>query len=287
MTDLEHVFIRGIIGFTLLLILVRLMGKKQITQITYFDYIVGIAIGGIAAELTFNPHVRMSNFILGMLIWAAIPILFSRIELKSIRFRTLVEGDSAILIKDGKILEKNLEKEKLTVDEMMILLRRKDVFKLSDVETAILEKNGEISVMKKRELQPMTPKDLGMIVEKEKAPCIVIIDGNVLERDLTDYGFTKEWLLGEVRKQGAKELSDVFMAQIDSMGNVYVDLYDDKLKIPQMKEKLLVAAKIKQLQSNLVNFSLQTQNQDAKAMYQKYAKQMDHLMDEMAVYLKD
>jgi uncharacterized membrane protein YcaP (DUF421 family) len=287
MTDLGHVLIRGIVGFLLMLILARLMGKRQITQVTYFDYIVGISIGSIAAELTFSPHIRMSNFILGMIIWAVIPIAISNLEMKSSRFRTLLEGKSTVLIKDGKILEKSLKKESLTVDEMMILLRKKNVFKLSDLQSAVMEKNGEITIMKKSELEPLTPKDINMVVEKETAPCIVIIDGNLMERDLTDYGYTKEWLLGEIQKQGANDFRSVFMAQIDSMGNVYVDLYDDKSKIPQMKEKLLVAANIKQLQSNLVSFALQTENKDAKEMYHKYAKQMNRLMDDMAVYLKE
>lgn len=287
MTDLGHVFIRGLVGFFLMLILARLMGKRQITQITYFDYIVGISIGSIAAELTFSPHIRMSNFIVGMIIWAVIPVLISKAELKSFKFRTLMEGRTATLIKDGQILEKNLKKEDLTVDEMMILLRQKDIFKISDIESAILEKNGEITVMKKSELQPLTPKDMGMIVEKETAPCIVILDGNLMEKSLIDYGYTRNWLLAEIIKQGAKKFADVFIAQVDSMGNVYVDLYNDKLKIPQIKEKLLVAANIKQLQSSLVNFSLQTENNDAKKMYNGYAKKMDELFDEMATYLKE
>ncbi|MEC5423891.1 DUF421 domain-containing protein [Virgibacillus sp. C22-A2] len=287
MTDLVYVLIRGLVAFLLMFILARMMGKRQITQITYFDYIVGISIGSIAAELTFSPHIRMSNFILGMIIWAVIPIVISKMELKSSRFRDLMEGKSVPLISDGKILEKNLKKETLTVDELMVLLRKKDVYKISDIQAAVMEKNGEISIMKKSELQPLTPVNMGMPVEKEGLPCIVIVDGNVLEKSLTDYGYTKNWLLGEIQKQGAEAFSDVFLAQIDSMGNVYVDLYDDKVKSPQIKDKLLVAANIKQLQSNLVNFSLQTQNIEAKKMYNEYAKQMDKLMDEMAVYLKE
>lgn len=287
MTDLVHVLIRGIAGFILMLILARLMGKRQITQITYYDYIVGISIGSIAAELTFSPHIRMSNFLFGMIIWAVIPIMISKMEMKSSRFRTLIEGKSSAIIKDGQILEKNMKKENLTIDEMMILLRKKNVFKISDIQSAIMEKNGEITIMKKSELEPLTPKDMSMVVEKEKLPCIVIIDGNLMEKDLTKYGYTKDWLLAEINKQGANDVTDVFLAQIDSMGNVYVDLYNDKFKIPQMKEKLLAAANIKQLQSNLMSFSLQTQNNNAKEMYKKYAEQMDQLMDEMAVYLKE
>ncbi|MCL7745841.1 DUF421 domain-containing protein [Halalkalibacter alkaliphilus] len=287
MTELETVLIRGVTGILFMLFLARLMGKKHIRDMTFYEYIVGISIGSISAELTFGTEVRMSNFLLGMLIWAIIPIIISKIELKSFRFRIVTEGHPTILIKNGKILEENLKKENLTVDEMMISLRQKDFFKLSDIETAVMEKNGQISVMKKSELQPLTPKDIGKIVEREREPRIVIIDGNVMERSLSEYGYTKEWLLGEIMKQGAKSFSDVFFAQIDSMGNVYIDLYNDTIKMPQIKQKLLVAANIKQLQANLVNFSLQTENATAKEMYKGYAKQMDKLLDDMSGYLKE
>ncbi|MCR3920965.1 MAG: DUF421 domain-containing protein [Firmicutes bacterium] len=287
MTDSTHVLVRGITGFFFMFILARLMGKRQITQITYFDYIVGITIGSIAAELTFSTYIRMSNFIIGMTIWAVIPIIISKLEIKSLTFRTLMEGKSTVIIENGQILEENLKKESVTVDELMILLRKKDVFTLADVESAILEKNGELSIMKKSELEALTPKDIGLTMEKQKAPSIVILDGNVMEKNLVDYGYTKEWLLGEIMKQGAKTYADVFLAQIDSMGTVFVDLYHDTLKMPQMKEKLLVAANIKQLQASLINFSLQSQNKDAKEMYQGYATQMDKLVSEMAVYLKE
>jgi uncharacterized membrane protein YcaP (DUF421 family) len=287
MTELENVLIRGVVGFILLLFLARVMGKKHITDMTYYEYIVGIAIGSIAAELTFGTQVRMSNFIFGMVIWAIIPMAISKLELKSLRFRSLIKGHPTVLIKNGKILEKNLRKESLTVDELMIHLRQKDVFQISDIESAVIETSGLISVMKKSDLQPLTPKDVGMIVEQEHQPRIVIIDGNILIKSLSEYGYTKEWLLGEIIKQGAKDFHDVFLAQIDSMGNVYVDLYNDKVNMPQIKQKLLVAANIKQLQSNLMSFSLQTENKKAKEMYRTHAEQMDKLIDEMSVYLKE
>jgi len=287
MTEIGNVVIRGIIGFLLLFILARIMGRKHMTDLTTYEYIVGIAIGSIAAELTFGTEVRVSNFVVGMILWAMFPMIVSQLELKSFFIRKITEGEPKIVIKNGKILEKNLKKMGLSVDEMMISLRQKDVFKLSDVESAVVEKNGQISILKKSDTLPVTPKDIGKVVEQEREPRIVIVDGNVMERSLREYGYTKEWLLGEIMKQGAKKFSDVFYAQIDSTGNVYVDLYEDTLKMPQVKQKLLVAANIKQLQSSLVNFSLQTENKDAKEMYNGHAKQMDKLLDDISGYLKE
>lgn len=169
----------------------------------------------------------------------------------------------------------------------MRFLRQNNAFKISDVEYAVLETNGQISVMKKSEAQSLTPKDLGLVVEEDHEPRLVIMDGNVMEKSLNDYGYTKEWLLGEIMKQGAKDFSEVFLAQIDSKGNVYVDLYNDKLHIPQIKQKLLTAATIKKLQADLQNFALQTKNENAKKMYQGYSKQMDKLIKELRMYLKE
>ncbi|WP_199621515.1 DUF421 domain-containing protein [Paenibacillus alkalitolerans] len=287
MPEFVIILIRSISGYIFLLILARLMRKKQVSQLTFFDYIVGISIGSIAAELSFNPDIRMSNFYIGMFIWGFLTILISIISLKSYRFRILTGGSPTVLIENGKILEKNLKKENLTVDELMIYLRRSNAFNLSDVEYAVMETNGFISVMKKSDAQPLTPKDMGLVVEMGHHPHLVIIDGNVMERSLSEYGYSKEWLLGEIMKQGAKGFSEVFLAQIDSKGNVYVDLYNDVLKMPQIKQKMLAAANIKRLKADLQNFSLQTGNEEAKKMYQGYAKQMDRLFDDLSLYLKE
>src|SRR5699024_3697954 len=111
--------------------------------------------------------------------------------------------------KNGKIQEKNMRKLRMPVDQVMPLLRQKNVFKLSDVELAVMEENGQLSVLKKTETEPITPKILGMHVENEKEPQIVIVDGKLIEKSLTNTGYTKEWLLGEIQKQGGEDIEDV------------------------------------------------------------------------------
>ncbi|MCE7791861.1 DUF421 domain-containing protein [Salipaludibacillus sp. CUR1] len=287
MTELGTVVIRGVIGFFLLFLLARIMGKKHITDMTFYEYIVGIAIGSIAAEMTFGTEVRISNFVVGMVLWAVFPMVISQLELKSFRFRTLTEGNSTVLMENGVIYEDRLRKESLTVDELMIHLRQKDVFKLDDVESAVMEKNGQISVLKKSDAQPVTSKDMGLTAEPEHQPRIVIVDGNVMEKSLSDYGYEKEWLKDELGKQGVDRFSDVFLCQIDSGGNIYVDLFNDKQKMPQIKQKLLVAADIKKLQESLRAFSIQTENQQAKQTYLKQADQLDVLLDNLSSYIKE
>ncbi|WP_202079240.1 DUF421 domain-containing protein [Caldalkalibacillus salinus] len=287
MPDMVVILVRGLLGFILLFFFTRLIGKKQINQITYFEYIVGIAIGGIAAELTFSPDVRMANFILGMVIWGLLPILVAKLELKSHRFRTMTEGRPTFLVRHGRVLEDNMKKENMTVDELMIHLRQNNAFKLSEVESAIMETSGQVSVLKKSDRQPLTPKDVGMNVKPEHQPRLVIIDGNVMENSLNTYGYSKAWLLDQVKKQGASTFSDVFLAQLDSKGNVYMDLYNDQKEMPEVKQKVVTAASIKQLQSDLERFAVQTENEEAKQMFKRKAQQMDQLLDEISVYIKE
>ncbi|MGJ9381868.1 DUF421 domain-containing protein [Salipaludibacillus sp. CF4.18] len=287
MTEIGTVVIRGILGFIVLFILARMMGKKHLTDMTYYEYIVGIAIGSIAAELTFGTQVRVSNFIVGMIVWALLPMIISQIEMRSFGFRKFSEGSPTVLIEKGKVYEKNLKKVSLTIDELMIHLRQKDVFKLSDVESAVMEKNGQVSVMKQSSVQPITSKDMGMPVKPEHQPRIVIMDGNLMQKNLSELGYNQEWLLNELNNQGANSFSEVFLAQVDSKGNVYIDLFNDQLEMSQIKQKLLLAANIKQLQTNLMNFSLQAENEEAKEMYKNQAQNMETLLDNMTMYLKE
>lgn len=286
MPKIMEVIVESLFAFIILFILARLMGKRQIAQLTFFDYITGITLGSIAASLSLD-EVKLIQAFASLIIWSGFSILLAWIESKSYRARTWFDGRPTFIIRNGKILERNLKKVKLTIEEMMLLLREKDVFKLSDAEYAIFENNGTLTVMKKSELQPLTPKDVGIPVVSEYEPKLLIIDGNVMERSLQDTGYSKEWLLGEILKQGGSEFRDVFLAQIDSNGNLYVDLYRDKLKQPQIKQKALIAATLKKLEADFESFALQTQNSGAKASYTEMSDQLRSLIQKMLPYLKD
>lgn len=286
MPTMTEVVFQSIIAFILLFILARLMGKRQIAQLTFFDYIAGITIGNIAATWSLD-DTKSSHAVISILIWTVFSIVLAWIQRKSYKARILLDGRPTVLIQNGKVLENNLSKVNIAIDEMMLLLREKNVFKISDVEYAVFETNGSISVMKKSELQPVTPKDLGVPVIGEHEPRILVIDGHVMERSLQEAGYSKAWLLGELMKQGATDFNDVFLAQVDSNGNVYVDLYYDKLQQQQIKQKPLLAASLKKMQADLESFALQTQDPHAKQSYAKMTEQLKHLINDMLPYLKE
>ena len=286
MPELVLILIRSIVSFLLLLLMTRIMGKKQISQLTFFDYCVGITIGSIAATMSVDQNVKAANGLMALIVWGFFPLILAYVSLKSIWFTKMVDGKATIMIQNGEILEKNMKKNLFTLDELMLSLREKGTFKVSDVEMAVLETNGKLSVLLKTDQQPVTPYTLGIPMEQEHGPTILIMDGQILEKGLKERGYSKEWLLGEVQKQGARDFKEVFIAQIDSRGNMYVDLYEGNEKQQVAKERPLVGATLKKIQADLESFSLQTDNPEAKKLYAEQAAHLQKTIDEILPYLK-
>ncbi|MFT9846907.1 DUF421 domain-containing protein [Aneurinibacillus sp. REN35] len=286
MPEYVLILIRSLLSFLLLLLLARLMGKKQLSQLTFFDYVVGITIGSIAASMSVDQNVMIINGIIGLIIWGVVPILLGAAQLKSYKLRHIIDGSPTVVIRSGKILEQNMKKERMTADELMLSLREKGVFKVADVELAVMETNGALSVMRKTEADPVTPKLLGMLTDQEKEPRVVVIDGQVMDNALASLGYSRQWLLGEIEKQGGTQFEQVFLAQVDGSGQVYIDFYYDKINQPQMKQKPLVGATIKKVQADLELFALQTEDPEAKAIYTKQAQNLQTVMGSLAPYLK-
>ncbi|WP_102026347.1 DUF421 domain-containing protein [Salirhabdus sp. Marseille-P4669] len=281
------IFVRALIAFIVLFVLARIMGKKQIAQFTFFDYVVGITIGNLAGTITLDENTKILNGVYGLIYWSVFLLIVSYITLKSFGFRELAEGSPTVLIENGKVLEENLKKVRFTFDDLMTKLREKNAFKLADVELAVLETDGQVSVMQKAANQPITPQTLGLLVEDEHRPQLVIIDGKLIEKNVKKYGYTKEWLLGEINKQGASDFKDVFLAQIDSKGNVYVDLYVDDSEDPQnIPAKPLLAAQLRKIQADLEGFALQTKDKEAKQLYYEQSKQLQDLINTLNPLLK-
>ncbi|WP_087974102.1 YetF domain-containing protein [Oceanobacillus rekensis] len=286
MPELVLILIRSIAAFLLLLLMTRIMGKKQISQLTFFDYCVGITIGSIAATLSVDQNVKIATGLMALLVWGLFPIILAYMSLKSMWFTKMMDGTATIMIQNGKILEKNMKKNLFTIDELMLLLREKGTFKVSDVEMAVLETNGQLSVMLKTDQQPLTPHTLGIPSEPEHGPTILIMDGQLLDKGLKEHGYSKEWLLGEVQKQGAKDFKEVFLAQMDSRGNVYVDKYVDKEKQPIAEERPLLEAPLKKLQADLESLSLKTNNLEANTLSAEEKASLQKTIDLILPYLK-
>jgi uncharacterized membrane protein YcaP (DUF421 family) len=281
------IVIRSLISFLVVFTMARVLGKKQISQLTFFDYVVGIVIGDMASSIAIDTSVQLTNGVIGLIVYTILSMIIAYSAIKSLKIRNLVESSPTVIIRDGKVLEKNLYKNRMTFDDLMMGLRDKGAFKLSEVELAVLETNGEVSVMKKAEFDPLTPSDLGLQVEEEHIQSLLIIDGTILGKRLNYLGYSKDWLLEEIQKQGANDFSDVFLAQIDSSGKIYVDLYDDKKETQQAEQKPVLAAKLRTIQADLERLALQTKDKNAKQMYYKQSQELQDVIQKINPYMKE
>ena len=285
MPEWLDVAVRSVMFVIFLFFVTKVLGKKQIAQLSFFEYITGITIGSIAGESIMGLDGNMFLGLLGIGVVALIPFLGGLISLKSKKFRDFTEGKGTIFIKDGKVMEDNLKKERYTVDELLELLRNKDVFQVSDVEFAILEATGDLSVMLKKENQPLTPKDLNMKVASIKEPQTVIMDGKILDEPLATIGHSRGWLKTELEKLGVT-IENVFIGQVNSYGELTVDVFDDKLQVPSPQERPLMLSTMKKCQADLELFALATEDKDAKQLFVKNSEKLQKAIDQVTYILK-
>jgi hypothetical protein len=159
-------------------------------------------------------------------------------------------------------------------------LRKKRAFKVADVEFAVMEPSGDINILLTRENQPLTPKHLGIKVGPEQEPQTVILDGKMMDEPLATIGLSREWLDTELKKLGVS-IDNVFFGQVDSYGQLYVDLFDDEIKVPLPQQKASLFATLKKCEGDLMLFGLTTKDKKAKEMYEQCSKQMEAIIADL------
>lgn len=253
--------------FITTLVFVRLIGKRQTARLTFFDLVTGVTIAVIAAAISLNLVVNLANGLIALAVWAVIPALIYVLSMKYKVVRDIVQGKETILINHGKVLEDKLLEARFTPEDLLSQLRKKNAFNVADVEFAVMEPSGELSVLLKKDKQPATPKTLGVKVGPESVPQTVMLDGVVMDEPLAAMGLNRGWLHTELEKAGVAP-ENVFIAQVDSVGQLYLDLFNDALQIPKPKTKELVHATLKKCQADCELFALATKNPKAKKMYE-------------------
>ncbi|MGI6701286.1 MAG: DUF421 domain-containing protein [Christensenellales bacterium] len=228
--ELSDVSLRSIISVVVLFILAKLMGKRQISHLTFFDYAIGISIGSIAAALAVDRSVDYEHGLAGMIIYALFGILLSYITLKSVKMREIISGTPTIIIQNGKIIEQNLRKTKLHVNDILEECRIMGAYNIADVEYAILETNGKVSVLLKSQKAPVTCEDLKIPTEYKGLSADLIIDGKIMPKHLAKVNLTEEWLKDELKKRNIMSHKDVLLASLDTSGNLLIDLKNKSIK---------------------------------------------------------
>ena len=284
MPEWLNIVIRSITSLVVLFFFTKWLGKKQLSEMNVFEYITGIVIGSIVAFIATDIDGSLVHGFIALFLFFIIPFAAEFISLKSRSFRNFTEGKSAILIQDGKIMEDNMKKERFTTDDLLEKLRDKNVFNVADVEFAVLEPAGTLSVLQKTEKQPLTANDIGLKLAPQKEPQTVIMDGKVLLEPLANLSLSINWLETELDKMNIS-LENVFLGQADNNGQLTVDLYDDKIAVPTPTELPLLLATMKKCQADLELFALATKNEESKRMYEKNSKKMQQAIDNVMPYL--
>ena len=207
-----------------LLILCKFMGYRQLSQMNMFDYVNGITIGSIAAEMATSLEDNFVYPMTAMIIYAAAVIFLSWWSSKSIYVRRIVTGKPIVLLNNDKLYEKNFRKAKIDLNEFLTQCRVSGYFDLSQLESAILEENGRISFLPKSEHRPATPKDLQLVPGKDSLVANIIIDGHIMTQNLKASGKNERWLMHQLNAHGVSDIRDVFLATCDlnNQFNVYL-----------------------------------------------------------------
>lgn len=232
MGSMEHVFdtvIRSAAAFGIMMLITRILGKPTIAQMTYHDFVAAITLGALTANIAFNVNMSVWQLLVALITFSGIAYLLMILALKSRKLRKWTSGQPTVLIQEGKILENNMRKLKLTLDTLNQELREHNIFNMDEVQHAVLELNGKISVLKKAEHMPVTRKDLNLQTSIQHSfPIELIMDGQIVKDNLQQNGIKKEWLLSQVKTRGLS-LENINYAVKSSNGQLFFDQYEDKL----------------------------------------------------------
>lgn len=226
--DLWKIALSSVGSIIVLFLLTKLMGNKQMSQLSMFDYINGITIGSIAAEMATSLEDDFWKPLLAMTIYAVTSFLISIFTCKSIKMRRFMNGRAIVLFEGGKLYNKNLLRAKIDIDDLLTQCRNNGYFNLAEIQSAILETNGIISFLPKSDIRPVNVSDMQIDAEQEKPVANVIMDGKVLEGNLKYTGNNLEWLHKQLKSQGVKKIQEVFLATCNSNNQLSVYVKIDK-----------------------------------------------------------
>ena len=223
---MSDVIIKGFISIIFLFFVIKLLGKKQISELNVFDYVIGISLGNLAAEMTVSSDITILEGLVSMVIYGSFSLFVSYITEKSIIARRFFCGYPVVLIENGRISKEQLRKVKLDVNDLMQDARESGYFDISEIEYAIMEVSGKISFLPKTKYAPVTNNDLKIKTSYKGLTANLVIDGNIMENNLKNIGKDKKWLLTRLKKEGYDSVRDLFLVLCDT---------NEKLTIYPMK----------------------------------------------------
>ena len=209
--EFVKLILTAILSVASLFLITKISGHKQVAQLDFFDYVSGITIGSIGAELATELEEPYKPLI-ALCVWGVTSILLNLFAHKIPRTRKYINGTPTILMNDGRIYRKNLKKAKLDLSEFMLLCREQGYFDLDEIGTAVFEHNGRLSILPRAENRPVTAKDLGIAVKADHIGVELIMDGRIIDKNLHRVGRDKNWLDKRLTEQGYKGANGIFLA---------------------------------------------------------------------------
>lgn len=228
MSDFLNICFRTILVLIILFFITKMMGKKQISELNFFDYVVGITIGSIAADISLDIEKNMIAGIAALFIYGFISYIISFVSIKSILARRFFIGVPTVLVEKGKIIESGLKKSKIDVNDLLMEARENGYFNLDEIDYALMEVNGNISFLPKEKEKPVTKKDMKIKCSNEGLTVNGIIDGKYMVNNMTAINKDKEWLDHELKVNGYDNYDNILLATIDN--NYKVTIYEKNVK---------------------------------------------------------
>ncbi len=225
MQDILKVVVLSVVSEIVLFVLTKLMGNKEMSQLSMFDYIIGITIGSIAAEMATALESDYMQPLVAMVVYAIVAIAISLTCNKSLKARRFIYGDSLVLLNNGKLYRKNFKTAKLDLNEFLVQCRSNGYFNIADIDTAILESNGKISFLPKSTTRPATPMDLNLSPDAATITVDLILDGRIVHENLKNVGHDEMWLQKQLVSQGFEKPEQIFLATLDNQDNL--SLYEN------------------------------------------------------------
>lgn len=216
--------LRSILSFFTILVLARIIGKKQLSQLTFFHYITGITIGSITAEVSTQHDTDYLDGFIALICWTLLTLLVSYLTLHFSKIRILIDDRPTILIQNGTIIKKGMKKARLHSDELGMLLREQGIFSFAEVHYAVFETNGELSVLKKPTYANATKEDVKAdLTPPPHLPTEIIRRGKIIRKNLIELGITAEWVLQQLEEKNVA-IDEVYFAQILPDDSLYISL---------------------------------------------------------------
>ena len=226
--EVGEVVIRSLFSLISLFFVTKMLGKKQVSQLSLFDYVIGMSIGNFAAEISINTDLPYINGIVSVFVFGIVAYLISYLTLKSITLRRFFMGTPTILIENGKIIYNNLNKVKIDINDLLEECRNKDYFDISEIDYAVMETNGEISILAKNTYLSVTKKDMNLKDTKQGLVSNIIIDGKIMKENLMMMNKDDKWLYKELKLKGCNDINDIILATLDV--NEKINIYKKEFK---------------------------------------------------------